>query len=51
MFYLLKLKGDERDNSGCAMKLEFGTTWANKAGCLNRNYMASTKRQWMVLLQ
>ena len=41
---LIETKGDDRDNSNSAMKLELGTTWANKAGNQYRYYMVFDKK-------
>lgn len=41
---LIETKGDDRDNSDSAMKLELGTTWANKAGDMYRYYMVFDKK-------
>ena len=41
---LIETKGDDRDNSDSARKLELGTTWANKAGDQYRYYMVFDKK-------
>lgn len=41
---LIETKGDDRDNSNSAIKLELGTTWANKAGNQYRYYMVFDKK-------
>ena len=41
---LIETKGDDRDNSDSARKLELGTTWANKAGNQYRYYMVFDKK-------
>ena len=41
---LIETKGDDWDNSNSAMKLELGTTWANKAGNQYRYYMVFDKK-------
>lgn len=41
---LIETKGDDRDNSDSARKLELGTTWANKAGEQYRYYMVFDKK-------
>lgn len=40
---LIETKGDDRDNSDSARKLELGTAWANKAGDQYRYYMVFDK--------
>ncbi len=40
---LLETKGDDRDNSDSRLKLELGTTWANKAGEIYRYFMVFDK--------
>ncbi|RHB87416.1 type III restriction endonuclease subunit R [Phocaeicola vulgatus] len=41
---LIETKGDDRDNSDSARKLELGTAWANKAGSQYRYYMVFDKK-------
>lgn len=41
---LIETKGDDRDNSDSARKLELGTAWANKAGNQYRYYMVFDKK-------
>lgn len=41
---LIETKGDDRDNSDSAKKLELGKTWAHKAGEMYRYYMVFDKK-------
>lgn len=41
---LVETKGDDRDNSDSANKLELGKMWANKAGEMYRYYMVFDKK-------